>query len=155
MPNRAEAHNGLFITRHATQELLREAFDALPSTTCGLLGGQHGVIREVYPLNHHHRPDPSALTKHIQAPESNDPNLLSLYISSAAHNECMATLRDRALQMCSASGANELTRLLELPLVVVRLDTKGRMDVVLLDKGGKTELPLLLQEDKQTIPHAG
>ncbi len=155
MPKRANTRNSLFITRHATQDLLREAFNALPSTTHGLLSGQHGVIQEVYPLSHHHLPDPPELAKHIQALELRGLNLLSLYVSSATHNECMETLRDRALQTCSASGVNKLTRLLELPLVVVRLDTKGRMDVVLLGKGDKTELPLLLQEDEQTIPRAG
>ncbi len=146
MPNRVDARNNLFITRHATQELLRRAFDALPSTTCGLLGGQHAVIRKVYPLSHHHRPAPSALTGHIQALESSGMSLLSLYISSVNHDECMDNLREKALQICPAASVDELARLLELPLAVVRLDTRGRMEVILLDKGDKTELSILLQE---------
>ncbi|MDQ6960215.1 MAG: hypothetical protein Q9M27_04225 [Mariprofundaceae bacterium] len=151
MPDRADDQSSLFITRHTTQELLHSAFNALPSSTYGLLGGQDGVIRTVYPFNHNSHPDPSALTRHIQSLESNGMNPLSLYISSAIHDECVDSLHDKVIQMCPATSPDELTRLRELPLVVVRMATRGRKEVVLLDKGDKTELPLLLQVDGQIM----
>jgi len=151
MPNRTDARSSLIITRHATQELLHSAFNALPSSTCGLLGGQNGVILTVCPLDPHNHPDLSVLTRHIQRLKSNGMNLLSLYISSAIHDEPVDSLRGKVMQVCPATNTDKFTLLCELPLVVVRLDTGGRMEVVLLDREGKTELPLLLQEDGQIM----
>lgn len=154
MPNRTHARNSLFITRHATQNLLHSALSALPSGTYGLLGGRNSVIQTVYPFDHRHHPDPS-LTKHIQLLEASGTPILALYISSTIHGECTDALRGRVTQMCSTTDVDARPRLLELPMVVVYMETTGRMDVVLLDKEDNTELPLILQEDRRAIPHAG
>jgi len=151
MPDHTDTQKNIFITRHATQELLRNAFNALPSSTCGLLGGKNSVIGTVYPFDHNHHANPFALTRHIQSLESNGMDILSLYISSAVHDERVDFLRGKVIHMCPVINADERSLLRDLPLVIVRLDTKGRMEIVLLEKGDKTKMPILLQEDGQIV----
>jgi len=154
MPDRTGAQNSLSITRHATQALLHQAFDALPSATYGLLSGQNRVVQAVSPFNLHH-PAPVTIKKRVQSLESDGMEPLALYISSASHDELVDVLRNRVIQIISETGIAISTRLHELPLLVVRLDTKGRMEAVLFGNHPTgVELPLLLQEDGQTIPHA-
>lgn len=151
MPDHTDAQNNLFITRHATQALLHSAFNALPSRTYGLLSGRNNIIQAVYPFDHNNRPDLS-LARYIQSLESSGMNLLSLYISSAIHDEYADFLRGEVIHVCPATDTDELIRLIELPLVVVRLDTRGRMEVALLDKEDNTALPLILQDDGGLYP---
>jgi len=159
MLDHVEMKNSLFITRHATQELLRRTVNALPSATYGILRGQNGVAQAVCPFNHNH-PDPAAMAKCVQSPESDGMEPLALYASSVSHGECMADLRNRITQAVSGTDGKISARLRELPLLMVRLDTKGRMEAVLFGATptGEIEIPLILQEDKQAvgqaIPHA-
>jgi len=150
MVDDTEKKRSLFITRHATQELLRKAFDAQPSVTCGLLRGHNGVAQAVCPFNHH--PNPAAMTRNIQSSASGDMELLALYASSVSRNECVDDLRNRTIQAISGTDDEISACLHELPLLVVRLDTKGRMEAVLFGStsAGEIELLLILQEERTT-----
>jgi len=141
----------LFITRHATQELLRSTFNAQPSVTYGLLRGQNGVAQAVCPFNHH--PAPATMAKIVQSPESGDMELLALYASSVSRNECVDEVRNRTMQAVSGTDGEISACLRELPLLMVRLNTKGRMEIALFGNTpvGEIELPLILQEER-TIP---
>ncbi|MDQ6958478.1 MAG: hypothetical protein Q9M24_05120 [Mariprofundaceae bacterium] len=140
----------LFITRHATQELLRRTFNAQPLVTYGLLRGYNGVAQAVCPFNHH--PDPATMATCDQTPESGDMEPLALYASSVSHDECVDDLRNRTIQAIPGTDGDILARLHELPLLMVRLDTKGRMEAVLFGNtpAGEIELPLILQEEQTT-----
>jgi len=74
--------------------------------------------------------------------------LLALYASSASPDECVDEVRNRTIQTISGTDGEIPARLRELPLLMVRLDTKGRMEAVLLANtpAGEIELPLILQE---------
>jgi len=146
-----ETQPNLSITRHAVQKLLHEAI-VRSVTTCGLLCGQHGVIQTVCPF-HSNQTTPLSLTDCEQSQESNPMIPLALYVSSTSHDENTDTLRSKVTHICSID-MDASAPLRTLPLALIRLDIKGRMEVVLLDKEDGTELPLLLQEDGQTIPHA-
>lgn len=143
--------NSLSITRHATQELLRRAFNALPAVTYGLLRGRHGVVQAICPFNYH-RPASATMTKYAQSLaqslESDGMELLALYASSASSDECVDDLHNRTIQAISGMDGETCTRLRELPLLMVRLDTEGRMEAVLFaaTPAGVIELPLILQE---------
>ncbi|GMR00617.1 MAG: hypothetical protein BMS9Abin18_1485 [Zetaproteobacteria bacterium] len=149
-----EKKNSLFITRHATQELLRNAFNAQPSVTYGLLRGHNGVAQAVCPFNHSD-PDLTTLATCDQSPESDGMKSLALYASSISHGEYVDDLRNRTIQAISGTDGEMSARLHELPLLIVRLDTKGRMEAVLFGSTpvGEIELPLILQEER-TIPLA-
>jgi len=82
-------------------------------------------------------------------------NPLAWYVSITSHAADIDILRSKVIHMCSAAGMNASTRMRELPMVVIHLDIKGRIEVALLDKENGAELPLLLEEDGQAIPHAG
>jgi len=141
----------LFITRHATQELLRRAFNVQPSVTHGLLRGHNGVVQAVCPFNHSH-PDPATMATCNQSPESDGMELLALYASSVSHGECVDDLRNRTIQAIPGTDDEMAARLHKLPLLMVRLDTKGRMEAVLFGSTpvGEIELPLILQEERTT-----
>jgi len=81
--------------------------------------------------------------------------LLALYASSVSHDECVADLRNRTVQAISGADGEMSAHLHKLPLLMVRLDTKGRMEVALFGNTpvGEIELPLILQEER-TIPLA-
>lgn len=144
-----EKKSSLFITRHATQELLRRTYNAQPSVTYGLLRGHNGVAQAVCPFNHNH-PDLTTLATWDQSPESDGMKLLALYASSISHDECVEDLRNRTIQAISETDSEIPARLRELPLLIVRLDTKGRMEAVLFGStpAGEIELPIVLQEEQ-------
>jgi len=146
----SEHTNGLSITRHAIQTLLHKAFTALPSTICGVLGGQHGVVETIYPYTC------ADSAKHGQLSGLAGMELIALYVSSTSHEESVSALRNRLLRRMSEMDTDISARLHPLPLLIVRLDTKGRMEAVLFGDtpAGVIELPLILQEDEHTIPHA-
>jgi len=77
--------------------------------------------------------------------------LVALYVSSTSHEESASALRNRFMRRISEIDADISTRLHSLPLLIVRLDTKGRMEAVLFGAtpAGVIELPLILQEDEQ------
>lgn len=150
MSHDIEIENGFFITRHATQELLRRTLTVSPSVTYGMLGGQPGLVEAVHPCNQ------GSSTTCTRLLESENMQMIALYISAASREESVGIVRKRLMQMLSQGDADIFARLHVFPLLIVRLDTKGRMEAVLFTHtvtDDEVELPLILQED-QTIPPA-
>ena len=155
MPDYATAQDHLSIARHAIQALLHQALNTLPSSIYGLLSGRNRMIQTVSPFNAS-KHDLAAIITRDQAPEFNGMEPLAWYVSSASPSESVGTLRQRMMQIIDETDMVVSTRLRELPLLVVRLDTKGRMEALLFEFGNHqagARLPLLLQEDDWAIPH--
>ncbi len=69
--------------------------------------------------------------------------------TSAPHGDSPASLHGKALRAVAGADDALTARLRPLPLLLVRMDTRGRLEAMLCAPGptGMTELPLTLLED--------
>jgi len=153
MPDFPAAQSGLLIVRHAVQTLLHRVLNAAPRRICGLMGGRNNRVEVLCPCTQG-RFVPGYLEHAMQSWQSEGMSPLAIYASSASPDDKTHVLHDEALRNIAGTDAAAIARLRQLPLLLIRLDIKGRLEAILyaISPTGKTELPLLLQEDGRSIP---
>ncbi|MDX8391012.1 MAG: hypothetical protein R8K53_00330 [Mariprofundaceae bacterium] len=132
------------IRRHAVQRLLRFALDAAPEPICGLLGGHQHNVEYVLPL--HDQCEAQDGLKHWQ---QQGIVLLATYASSS---EAAAQLSALMVDVSDIAGV------LQLPLLHIRTDMKGRIEAELQAANNADDStviwPLQMQEDGGLYPLA-
>jgi len=153
MSDSPTAQSGLLIVRHAVQALLHRVLNAAPQRICGLMGGRNNIVEVVYPCNQNH-PVSGCIENAMQSWKSEGMSPLAIYASSASPDDTTDILHGEALRNIAGTDAAAIARLRQLPLLLVRLDIKGRLEAILyaISPAGKIELPLVLQEDGRSIP---
>lgn len=134
--------DGFSIRRHAVQQLLRQTLDAAPGPVFGLLGGHNNHVESVLSL--HDMVDADGIQDALQIWQDKKLRLLASF-----SNE-QNTLEPTALLPDAISSA-----LPSLPQLIIRSDTKGRIEAVLLTHPSNTQTqtcPLEMQEDGGLYP---
>lgn len=123
------------------QTLLRQALDASPEPVRGLLGGRENSVEAVLPVNP--GADSESVRAAVRAWRDQGLNLLAAYSSS------------ETAQLMAATGLIPGGETAELPQLIIRTDTKGRIEATLFacDRQGNTHACLLeMQEDGGLYP---
>jgi len=144
----------LSIARHAAQTVLHHVLAAESRADYGLLGGRNEVVEVVHPCNQN-QPDPDQIERTIRLWTADDITLLAMYASDTGYGGEVYALHGKVVEDIAGTRKDLAKRLRRLPLLLVRMDTAGRLEAALFAAGpDKTvELQLTLQEDGRTIPH--
>jgi len=144
MSQTAFLENGFSIQRHAVQQLLRQALDAEPPGICGLLGGHADNVEAVLSL--HSTFEKDAIHDTLETWRSKGIRPLATY-SNEQSTSVPTTLLPDAISAILSS----------LPRLIIRSDTKGRIEAVLLAQASNTltqACSLEMQEDGGLYPLA-
>lgn len=131
------------IGRHAVQQLLRQALDASPEPVRGLLGGREHCVEVVFPV--HADADKRSIRTAIDAWHHQGLRLLAAYSSA------------ETAQLMAAEGMLPDKDTADLPQLIIRTDTQGRIEATLFacDSTGRPRACLLeMQEDGGLYPLA-
>jgi hypothetical protein len=130
------------IRRHAVQQLLRQALDAEPQGVYGLLGGHDNNVETVLPL--HGACQKGVIHDVLQSWQSKGVHPLAMYSNEP----------DTALPTALLPDAISAI-LPSLPRLIIRSDTKGRIEAMLLTQASNTQTQtcsLEMQEDGGLYP---
>jgi len=133
---------GFSIRRHAVQQLMRQALDTEPQAVCGLLGGHDNNVEAVLPLYGACRK--GAIHNVLQSWQSKGIRPLAIYSNEPDTALPTALLPDAVSAILPC-----------LPRLIIRSDTKGRIEAVLLAQAPNMQAQtcsLEMQEDGGLYP---
>ena len=126
MSQTAVPESSFSIRRHAVQQLLRQALDAEPQAVCGLLGGHDHNVEAIISL--HDAFEKSAIRDALKTWQDKGIRPLAMY-----SNEQNISLPTTLLPDTISSTLSSLPRL------IIRTDTKGRIEAVLLTHASNSQ----------------